>query len=249
MGFYYKGLDDNFCDLQTGKTRYTAGKVISIPIGERRKEFCKAGMLHASKNIFDIFKFIQPKTFCIVEGKPILEGKEKAGFHEYKVVKRLSSKEVSKLLNMNWDLRPITSFFTKVKNPTKEEIELLHEYIKVADSIRVPVSALVWGSINASVWSLVSDSVGYSVWDSVWCSVWYLVSGSVRDSIYAYLGSLFIGIKKWKRIKHKKGEYPFQAGAELIKRGFMPCTDGKFWYLLSGKAGTKWKIVYEEKLK
>ncbi len=71
-------------------------------------------------------------------------------------------------------------------------------------------------------------------WDSVWASV--------RDSVWAYIGSLFPGIKKWKYIKHKEGEYPFQPCVDLWKRGFVPSFDGKIWRLHSGE---KAKVVLE----
>lgn len=36
---------------------------------------------------------------------------------------------------------------------------------------------------------------------------------SVRDSVGAYIGSLFPNIQKWKFIEHKAGEYPFKSAA------------------------------------
>jgi hypothetical protein len=219
---YYKGLDADWKDLQTHKTLYTKGKVIKIPKGKRGKELCSKGVLHASQNIFDIFKSVKPKKFCIVKGKPVVSDKIKSGFHEYKVVKRLSQLEINKAFGMNFDLTPITSFFKRVVKPTENDIKLLNE----------------WGSVSGSVWDSVWDSVWGSVWDSVWGSVW--------GSVYCYIGSLFTGIKKWRGLKHKAGEYPFKAGSELIKKGLMPYTDGKKLYLLSGKARTKWTIVHEE---
>ena len=71
--------------------------------------------------------------------------------------------------------------------------------------------------------------------------IWALVGDSVGASVWAYIGSLFPNIKKWKYVEHKNGEYPFQSVVDLWKRGFVPSFDGKTWRLHSGKRA---KIVY-----
>jgi len=68
-------------------------------------------------------------------------------------------------------------------------------------------------------------SVRASVWDSMW------------DSVGAYMGSLFPGIKKWKHIEHKPGEYPFQPCVDLWKMGLVPSFDGKIWQIRGGEKG------------
>ncbi len=77
-----------------------------------------------------------------------------------------------------------------------------------------------------------------SVWDSVWASVW----ASVWDSVRASVGALFTGIKKWKYIDHKEGEYPFQPCVDLYKKGLLPSFDGETWRLHTGKEA---KVVFE----
>lgn len=76
-----------------------------------------------------------------------------------------------------------------------------------------------------SVWVSVGGSVGGSVWDSV------------RNSIWAYCGSIFPGIRKWKYIDHKEGEYPFQSCVELWESGLVPSYDGRVWRL-HGEGGS-----------
>jgi hypothetical protein len=68
---------------------------------------------------------------------------------------------------------------------------------------------------------LVGASIGASVW------------GSVRDSVGAYISSLFPGIRKWKYIDHPEGENPFQSCIDLWNRGFLPIFNGKAWMLLA----------------
>jgi hypothetical protein len=68
--------------------------------------------------------------------------------------------------------------------------------------------------------------------DSVW--------DSVRDSVWAYIGSIFSGIIKWKYIKHKKGVYPFQCYVDFWNMGLIPFFNGTTWKLLS-----KNRVEYE----
>ena len=86
------------------------------------------------------------------------------------------------------------------------------------------------------------DSVGDSVWNSVWASV----GASVRDSVGAYISSFF-DLPKWKNIKHKKGENPFQPGIDLWHRGIIPSFDGKIWRL-HGYKGKVLKVIPKDEL-
>ena len=104
------------------------------------------------------------------------------------------------------------------KRVTKNEIELLKKWVSVEDS----VEDSVWGS----VWGSVRDSVEESVWGSVW--------GSVRGSVRGYTSSFF-NLDKWKYIKHRKGENPFQPCIDLWNAGLVPSFDGKTWRLHGGK--------------
>jgi hypothetical protein len=96
----------------------------------------------------------------------------------------------------------------------------------VGDSIRNSV----WDSVRDSVWDSVRDSIGDSVWDSIQCS------------INAYTGSFFPNIVKWKGIDHEEGIYPFESGAKLWKKGFIPTYDEEIWRLHQGK---DMEVVFE----
>jgi hypothetical protein len=87
--------------------------------------------------------------------------------------------------------------------------------------------------------------------NSVWYSVWYSVRVSVRDSVYAQIGPVFPGIKKYKytngkAFKNIKG-YPFQSAVKLWRMGLVPAYDGKKWMLFgSPKGNGKIIKVWEE---
>ena len=103
----------------------------------------------------------------------------------------------------------------------------------VRDSVRASVRASVGASVRASVWDSVGDSVGDSVRDSV--------GDSVGDSVWAYIGSLFHNITKWKYCPEDK-KRPWHALRKLWIGGYVPSFDGKIWRL---HAGIDAKIVFE----
>ena len=68
-----------------------------------------------------------------------------------------------------------------------------------------------------------------------------LVSESVSDLIWAYIGSLFPKIEKWKHCEHiNPVGYPFQSGVQLWNMGIVPSFDGKIWRLHT-KNGIAWE--------
>ena len=78
-----------------------------------------------------------------------------------------------------------------------------------------------------------------------WASVWDSVRASVWDSVWAYISSLFPGIKKWKYIDHQKGVNPFQPSITLWRAGYVHSYDGITWRLHAGKNA---EVVLELKL-
>jgi len=165
--------------------------------------------------------------------------------------------------NYQETLKPIHPFKISKHIPNKNDILLLKEWASVETSIWTSVKGSVGASVRnsvgdyvgdsiwASVWTSVGDSIGASVETSIWTSVKGSVGASVRnsvgDSIGAYIGSLFPNIKKWKYIKSKDNNYPYQSVVDLWKRGFVPSFDGKVWRLHSGKdASTVFEITKEK---
>ena len=78
-----------------------------------------------------------------------------------------------------------------------------------------------------------ADIADLKSWASVRDSVW----ASVRDSVWAYVGSLFTGIATWKYVNHEEVVYPFESGARLWKRGFVPVKIGGNWHLYGWRDG------------
>ena len=72
---------------------------------------------------------------------------------------------------------------------------------------------------------------------------WPSVGASVEGSIWAYVGSLFPCVQNWMHIDHAPGEYPYAAGAELWRRGFVPVYYQGKWKLFSGENAV---IVWED---
>ena len=151
-------------------------------------------------------------------------------------VKRVCQKLDFAIIAPELIIKPIFHPFEhkKRKRVNQTDIDLLKKW----DS----VGASVWASVRASV----GASVGASVWASVWDSVWDSVGASVRASVGAYVSSFF-DLPKWKRIKHKKGENPFQSCIDLWHRGIVPSFDGKAWRL-HGYKGKVLKVIPKDEL-
>jgi len=177
------------------------------------------------------------KEIWLVEvgGEKVEINQYKMRYEKIKLIRKCTKKEIIeeakkveekigyKLSSVLYPKNPLKG---KAKKVTKKDIENLKK----------------WDSVKDSVWNSVRASVGDSVKDSVWASV----RDSVWNSVGALISSLFLNIKEWKYIYHKKGENPFQPGIDLWNRGFIPSYDGQTWRLHSGKNA---EIVYEENKK
>jgi hypothetical protein len=107
-----------------------------------------------------------------------------------------------------------------------------------------PISPLLLRKITATEADIILLKQWASVRDSAWDSAWGSVWDSVRDSVWAYLGSLFPAISNWVYVNHTPGVYPFQAGADLWRRGLVPSYFEGVWRLHSGAQA---EIVWEDK--
>jgi len=157
------------------------------------------------------------------------------------------------------------------KKPTKKDIELLKKWIEIEEDNFAKIKECVEDTIRNQYPNLkqhIWDGIGQDIIEKirlalrdeiVWApeklpreyAKYYYIDNSVKDFIYAYLGSLYPRVENWKKIQHKEGEYPFQCAVELLKRGFVPSFDGGCWRLHSGKRGQKLfeygEIVWTEK--
>jgi len=75
------------------------------------------------------------------------------------------------------------------------------------------------------------------------------VVDSVWDSVGAYTGNFF-SINKWKYIKHKKGEYPYQSAVDLWKNGLVFIEYGGRIRLFGSPEGNgNFKELWSEEIK
>ena len=227
---YYKLAQLDGYDFYTGKTINYRGEgkfphTVSVPKPNTQRGVCSSGVIHASSNPNDCFIGARiPCSAYRVRGKPVCGDTKKYGFLALEVIEEIFDLDTLFGWRYSEAVSPINPFSKKHK-PTKRDLELLK----------------LWASVEDSVWDSVEDSVRVSVWASVRVSV----GDSVWVSVWAYIGSFFTGIKKWKYISHKEGEYPFQSAVDLWRCGLVPSFDGKLWRLHSGKNA---RIVWEGEL-
>jgi len=152
------------------------------------------------------------------------DGHEKAAWAAFEEWKSIVYAGVNYMEARN----PLNPLALPKRAPTAEDIALLRQYASVYDS--------VYGSVCDSVYDSVYGWVRDSVYDSV--------RDSVYDSVWAYIGSLFPGVKEWKYAPPTDG-YPYQPWVDLWKRRLVPSYDGTVWRLHSGPQA---EVVWEGKL-
>jgi len=239
-------------DFYTGKTinyRENIGKVVKCPNGNSELGVCSSGVIHASKKPNDCFVGARiPCSAYRVKGKPVCGSEEKWGFLELKVLEEI--KDLDTLFGWKYSeaINPINPLKGRAQKPTIEDIELLQRSIEIWDKVEDSVTASLLCNFGDCVTLTVEDSIWYSSCLNIYLKIrdgWNYVRQSVHINEWAYIGSLFPGIKKWKYIEHKEGEYPFQPIVDLWHRGFIASFDGNTWRLHSGKNA---KIVYKERI-
>lgn len=246
---FYKLARPDGWDFYSGNTinyRENIGRVVVCPQFDRDGSLCSSAFIHASHDPNQCFVGASiPCSAYWVRGIPIRKDENKCGFGELYIERELNPEELFK-----WRYKeacnPIYPFTIKPPKITKQHITLLKDWASVWDSVRASVWASVRDSVRDSVWNSVWDSVLASVLASVGDLVWDSAWDSVGASVRAYTGYIFTPcVKKWKHIKHKKGEYPFQPAVDLWKKGLVPSFDGKTWRLHGGEEG---KVLWEGKI-
>jgi len=208
---------------------------------------------------FDIHR----KVFEVeVWGKAVELNQFKQRYEYIKLIREVPHEEVKKLAR-EWEPRvgyklsellfPVNPFEITPPEIMEKHKELLNDWILVKDfvedSVEASVGDLNWGPIWFSVgdltrdliWDTISDlnkdSFNVLPWGLSQISVRNSVWDSVADSIWAYVGSLFPEVKKWKYISHESDKYPFQPAVDLWYQGLVPSFDGKVWRLHGGENG------------
>ena len=200
-----------------------------------------------------------------VGGKKVEFNQFKRRYEEITLIEEIPHEEVKRLAlewepkvgyKLAEALFPVNPLLISMNGDvTASEIELVRQWdvilglvwaligVPVGDSIGDLVGTSVRETFGDLAWEAVGDSVWASVWDSVWTSVRFWVVGSVGFSVgssiwnlgWAYISSLFPGIKKWKYLEHLPGENPFQSAIDLWLAGLVPSYDGKVWRLHAGE--------------
>ncbi len=188
------------------------------------------------KWVFQLDEEVKPSWWTDKLEKPCFAAKDRW-------LKKLYS--LVKLDEIRHPINPLTDIPER-KGVTKNDLAMLKEWDSVGDSVGGPVWDSVGNSVWNSVWNLVWNSVGNLVWNSV--------RDSVRGSVWAYFGSLFI-IDDWKYIDWRKnpfnrigkGNYPYRSGEYLWRHGLVPSYDDQVqvWRL---HTGPKAKVIWEGKV-
>ncbi len=267
---YYKTVRQNRRSWH-GNIQYNVGETVSLPV-VAYPVLCTDTVLHASEKPLDALKYAGDLDCKLLEvsGDEIVHEDDKCGFFSLSVVREVPNSEKDALYGFSYNevINPVIPYKIKCKLTDKDR-ENLKQWVSVSDSIKTSISASVSDSVrvsvrasaSASILNSIRDSVMDSVmgsiwnsvrasvigailhssWNSVRASVWY----SVEDSAWAYIGSLFPAIDKWAYIDHKNGDYPFQPGVDLWKRGFIPTHVNGRWILYHPVVGKPAKLVWE----
>jgi len=255
----YKLTQLDGTDFRSGTINYAEniGKIIRVTDYDS-PEFGVCGKgIHASHNPNDCFigAKIPCRAFKVQGIQRIAGNKKKTRYQAVKVLEEIT--DLDKLFGWKYTevINPIRPFTIKPPKITDEHIDLLKQWVSVRASVVASVRASAWDSVVASA----RDSVRASIWASAWASARDSVIASIEDSVdedlgqgmisvwyslwavaWAYIGSMFPNIEKWKYVDHKPGEYPFQSAVDLWKQGLVPSFNGSIWRLHS-RDGVVWE--------
>ena len=233
METFYKITNPDGTAFHDGQTKYALGKTV-----KKRKcnnpILCTYTVLHASRTLAGALRYANlPLAIWKVEGDPVVSDHEdKCGFFALKVVKQIEPSDELLGFRYHEACHPVNPMLIQNDVADADIADL-----KSWASVWASVGDSVEDSVRDSVWDSVEDSVEDSVRDSVWDSVEDSVRDSVWASVRAYVGSLFTGIATWKYVNHEEGVYPFESGARLWKRGFVPVKIGGNWHLYGWRDG------------
>jgi len=201
-----------------------------------------------------------------IKGLPIYEEKRYWGFEELEVIEEIKNLDALFGWKYSEAINPIDPLSQKHK-VNQEDIDLLVSWVSLYQSSTLDIIDTVFETIKkrfgSNLRELIWDTLVASTANKTASRIWKELDGTPLDEVpmnnlvkrsfifsfealcYAYIGSLFPNIYQWKKIQHKKGEYPFKPAADLWRKGLLPSFDGKIWRLHSGKNA---KMVYEERI-
>ena len=212
MDTFYKAIRLDGTSHYDQATKWEIGKILRHPNPDPAETGDCGKGLHCSRNLLDAVGYQQgPSIYLLVQPIDIIkEGKDKVRSASVKPLRYLTPQEVDELAGFKlWEANhPVNPFLLEAKPMDDLEVK-----VRKWDSVRTSVGTSVRGSVRGSVWN--------SVWDSV------------RTSVRAYIGGLFPQIKSWRYVE-SLGECPWQSLLDLWYAGYIPSTDGKYWYVHAG---------------
>jgi len=244
MNTFYKAIRLDGTSHYDQTTKWEIGKILSHPDPDPASTGDCGKGFHCSRNLLDAVGYQRgPSIYLLVDPIGIIkEGKDKVRSASVKPLRYLTPQDVDELAGFKlWEANhPVNPLLLEAKPMDDDDLETK---VRQWDSVRNSVGASVRDAVGHAVW----DAVGHAVWDSagasvghaVWACVRASVQVSVRVSVWAYIEGLFSQIKSWKYAE-SLGECPWQPLLDLWYAGYVPSTDGKYWYVHAGKSA---KIV------
>lgn len=234
-GIFWKLAQPDGWDFYTGETinyRASIGRTVKCP---------EPGIIYAGRDPNDCFAGAKiPCSAYRVKGRPVVKKGIAYGFTELEILEEIN--DLDQLFGWKYSeiVSPLNPFNLPRREITEEDVRDLIEWI----SIKIPIGETIRNTLENSrfhtmwvtqwyrIWTILKRAVSESV-KSIFRN--WLERASVREVIWAYIGSLF-PLEVWP-----ESMYPFSSGARLWKWGLVPSNDGTSWRLNSGKDG---EIVY-----
>ena len=162
MKTYYKLAMPSGYDFYTGKTinyRENIGKTVKVSSFSEKKEkyiLCSQDVLHACSDPNNCFVGANiPCSVYVVSGEPVVGDGKKFGFKKLKIIKEVSQDTLDDLFGWSYfeAVTPLNPFHLKPVEVGIKQLNLLHSW----DSVRDSVGASVWDSVGASVWAYIGS--------------------------------------------------------------------------------------------
>jgi len=200
------------------------------------------------------------RAFRVKGVQRIAGDKTKTHYQAVKVLEEIT--DLDSLFGWKYSeaMNPVNPFEIKPPKINDSHIGLLGQWALIQDLIWDLNEFSIKASILHTAVNVIDSSILYSleriIYDEVWEPIlrsveaeaedWIkvLLLNSIRYAVWAYIGSLFPNIKKWKYINHKPGVHPFQCAVTLWKQGLVPSFDGETWRLHGGE---KARVLWEGK--
>lgn len=264
---YYKTVDRNLRSWH-GNLQYEVGKEVSLPVVKEPQLCSNTVLHASEKPLDALrYANVLNCALLEVSGDEVIHEDDKSGFFSLTVIREVPDFEKDSLYGFSYNeaLHPVNpcEIISKPTTEDKKNLKLWKSAVESLDKfLSASISNIVWSSVSDYVGASVRDLVKDSVWNLTVDSVFEFIRNSFRDptanfldgsikfsiinsidesisnSAWAYIGYLFPKINKWAHIDHKEGEYPFQPGVELWKRGFIPVKINGKWKLYNLRQDT-----------